>query len=88
LVQVSQDVKEVSIRSQLNRSQTRALETLKQASSQEFQRVTANIVTGSNPVTVSKEKDSFRKDSHSIISKIAEIRICSEETIRVTHYPP
>ncbi len=87
LVQVSQDVKEVSIRNQLNRSQTRALETLKQASPQEFHMVTANIRTGSNPVTVSKEKDSFRMDLKDLsardIQDIAEKAVKKEKLAEI-----
>jgi DNA modification methylase len=42
LVDLSQDVKNVSIRNGLNRSQTMALEALKAASAKKFQRVTTN----------------------------------------------
>jgi len=40
---ISKEVQKISIQNGLNRSQTRALETLKTASVEEFQRVTAHV---------------------------------------------
>jgi hypothetical protein len=60
LVQVSQDAREVSIRNQLNRSQTRALETLKKASSEQFHRVTESGKMCSESITQTGAGDSFR----------------------------
>jgi len=55
LMDICEEVQKVSIQKGLNRSQTRALETLKRVSSEEFQRVTAHDQEPSNPV---KEPDS------------------------------
>jgi len=43
LMDISKEVQKISIQNGLNRSQTRALETLKTASVEEFQRVTAHV---------------------------------------------
>ena len=59
LVQVSQDVREVSIRNQLNRSQTHALETLKNASSEEFQKVIEGGKACNGAITQTESRDSF-----------------------------
>ena len=50
LMDISEEVQKVSIQKGLNRSQIRALETLKEVSSKEFQRVTAHEQESSNPV--------------------------------------
>ena len=50
LMDICEEVRKVSIQKGLNRSQTRALETLKEVSSEEFQRVTAHEQESSNPV--------------------------------------
>jgi ParB family chromosome partitioning protein len=50
LMDICEEVQEASIQNRLNRSQTRALETLKAASVQEFQRVTSHGQESSNPV--------------------------------------
>ncbi len=55
LMDISEEVQKVSIQNGLNRSQTRALEALKEASSEEFQRVITHDQKSSNPV---KEPDS------------------------------
>ena len=48
LMDICQEVREISIQGGLNRSQTRALETLKTVSQEEFQRVTAHGLEPSN----------------------------------------
>ncbi len=48
LMDISKEVQKVSIQNGLNRSQTRALETLKEVSSEEFQKVTAHAQKSAN----------------------------------------
>ena len=55
-----EEVQEASIENRLNRSQTRALEKLKSASKQEFQRVTAYGQRSPNSVTELDSRDSGR----------------------------
>ncbi len=57
LMDICQEVRKISIQDGLNRSQTRALETLKTVSQEEFQRVTADGQEPSNSGIESDGKD-------------------------------
>ena len=50
LMDISEEVQNVSIQNGLNRSQTKALESLKEVSSEEFQRIITHDQESSNPV--------------------------------------
>jgi len=58
LMDICKEVRKVSIQKGLNRSQIRALETLNEVSSEEFQRVTAHEQESSNPVMEPDSVDS------------------------------
>ena len=62
LMDISEEVQKVSIQKGLNRSQIRALETLKEVSSEEFQRVTAREQESSNLAKGPDRVDSFQID--------------------------
>ena len=62
LIDFCEEVREISIRQRLNRSQTRALEKLKSASIQEFQRVTAHAQRLGNSETGHVSRDSSQID--------------------------
>ena len=57
LMDICEEVRKVSIQNDLNRSQIRALETLKEVSSEEFKRVTAHDGKFPNPVMEPEFKD-------------------------------
>jgi hypothetical protein len=59
---ISKEVQKISVQNGLNRSQTRALETLKTASVEEFQRVTACDQVSSNSVIEPDTRDSDQLD--------------------------
>jgi len=62
LMDISKEVQKISIQNRLNRSQTRALETLKTASVEEFQRVTACGQGSPNSVIEPDTRDSSQLD--------------------------
>ncbi len=62
LMDFCEEVRDVSIRQLLNRSQTRALEKLKSASMQDFQRVTADVQRSPNLGTGYVGRDSSHID--------------------------
>ncbi len=62
LMDISKEVQKISIQNGLNRSQTRALETLKTASVEEFQRVTACGPGSPNSVIEPDTRDSSQLD--------------------------
>ncbi len=63
LMDISKEVQKTSIQNGLNRSQTRALETLKTASVEEFQRFTACDQGSPNSVIEPDTRDSSQLDS-------------------------
>jgi hypothetical protein len=68
---ISEDVKNVSIRNGLNRSQTKALETLKAASIKKFQRVISNGDgrKSSDPVVMSSRNYSHHIELRNLSSR-------------------
>ncbi len=62
LMDISKEVQKISIQNGLNRSQTRALETLKTASVEEFQKVTAYGQGSPNSVIEPNTRDSRQLD--------------------------
>ena len=76
---ICEEVRKVSIQKGLNRSQIRALESLKEVSSEEFQMVTAYEQESTNPVM----------ESDSVDSSQIGLRDLSENWDRriMSHYP-
>ena len=79
LMDICEEVRKVSIQKGLNRSQIRALESLKEVSSEEFQMVTAYEQESTNPVM----------ESDSVDSSQIGLRELSENWDRriMSHYP-
>ena len=80
LMDISEEVQKISIQDGLNRSQTRALETLKAASVEEFQRVTAYRQESSNPVVEPDSKDSSQIDLRDLSAR--EIKGIAEKAAK------
>jgi hypothetical protein len=72
LIDFCEDVQEASLQNRLNRSQTRALEKLRAASKQEFQRVTAHGQESSDPVKGPDSKDFSKIDLRDLSSREIE----------------
>jgi len=80
LMDICEEVRKVSIQKGLNRSQTRALETLKEVSSEEFQRVTAHEQESSNPVMGPDSIDSSQIELRDLSAR--EIKDIAEKTAK------
>ena len=80
LMDISEEVQKVSIQKGLNRSQIRALETLKEISSEEFQRVTAHEHESSSPVMESDSVDSSQIELRDLSAR--EIRDIAEKAAK------
>ncbi len=77
---ISEEVQKVSIQNGLNRSQTRALETLKEASSEEFQKVIIHDQESSNPVKKPDTRDFSKIDLKDLSSR--EIKEIAEKAAK------
>ncbi len=80
LMDISKEVQKISIQNGLNRSQTKALETLKTASVEEFQRVITHDQESSNPVKKPDTRDSSQLDIKDLSAR--EIEGIAEKAAR------
>ena len=80
LIDFCEEVRDVSIRQRLNRSQTRALEKLRSASIQEFQRVTAHTQRPGNSETGDVGRDSSQIGLRDLSGR--EIEVIADKAAR------
>ena len=83
LIDFCEEVRDVSIRQRLNRSQTRALEKLRSASIKEFQRVTAHAQRFGNSETGHLSRDSSQIDIRDLSA--GEIEGIADKAARKEH---